>query len=1212
MADRYFSPTNFVLKNKIAVLVFVFIVAVFGTIAYFNVPKEDNPDIKVPYIFISTVYPGVSAQDIETLVTKPIEKNLKAISNVKKVTSSSSESYSSIFMEFDPSVDVDNALQKVRDKVNQSKKDLPADAKDTLVQEFSFERMPVMILTFSGPYNLEQLKNSAKRLQDQIDTISGVLDTEIVGGLEREVNVLIDAAKLNFYGLTLSDVTNSLSAGNLNIPGGYMTIGDEKYLLRVPGEFQSAEEIGHISISGANGNVIHVSDVARVVDGFKDQSSLSRYEKQKSVSMIVRRRAGENIIELSNSVHQMVADSKKVLPADLKIAVIGDRSENIRSMLEELDNTIITGMVLVVLVLMFFMGVRNSLFVGIAIPVSIFITLVILYFSGVTLNMVVLFSLILALGRLVDDGIVIVENIYRHLEEGFPIAEATKLGAGEVAWPVITSTLTTLGAFFPLLFWPGIVGGFMKYLPITVIISLSASLFVALFVSPVLCALMMKLKRGDRQRSEKKESRVIQVYEKILRSLLQDESNRLSWAKRILSHTAIFVAVIVYMILIGAGSTGIEYAFSLSFKDHVIKILDFFGPALFLSSIGVSIIVYIYVSAVKPESDRRWLRGLAIWNLLLLFVISVPFLDMKTGYIRLFAGVLFLIPLVSWTRGFSRYDASFIKRGLAIHSFVFMFFGSIMSIHGVDVVFFPRITPEQVSIVVETPDGTTLQKTDEIVRRVEAIVEKEAERPTSNIRNYVTNVGLAGSDPFSSGAGATNKAEIAIEFYKQPDRKVIAKRNQVPEKLLSPFLTVDAFRESIKGISGGKIYVNEAQAGPPTGKPISVQISGPELDVLNRYSEKLKKMVVSTDGAVNVEDSLTRGNPELRIQIDREKANMYGLNVMSIASTVRAAVNGTKVSTLRNADDDIDIVVKLEDAQRNDVNTLQYLSIPGKEGARIPLSAVTKVDNQSGVGSISRIDFKRTVQVTGEVSKVSGRTANAINADIKNKLESPEFRLPDGYIYEFSGEQKDQQESMKFLSQAFLATLFLIGLILISEFNSIVLPSIIMFSVLLSFIGVILGLYLAPVFFKFSFKPDEFVIIMTGVGIVSLAGVVVNNAIVLMDYIKQLREDGVPKVEALVRAGKIRFRPVMLTAVTTELGLIPMSTGFSIDFVNRIYGVIPRIVTGGSSSEWWAPLANSVIFGLAVATILTLIMVPVFYYVLEDAPGKLWRLIRKR
>lgn len=1201
--DRHFLLTDFAIRKKTTFFVLTLMIVIFGLISYFLLPKEDMPDIKIPYVFVSTIYPGVAPEDIEVLLTKPIENELKTLTDVKRVSSISAESISSIAIEFNTDVDIDDALQKVRDKVSLARSDLPEDAEDPLVEELNFDSIPALIISLSGPYDLIQLKDIGEKLEDSIDTVPGVLETEIVGGLENEIRVIVDSEKLDLYELSLDDVVLAIRNENITMPGGNIDIGAAQYNIRIPGEFQRVSEIDDIIIDTSNGRVIYLKDVATVERGFKEQKTLSRYKTKNSVSLLITRRTGENLINLSDAIYAELERNSALFPPDLSVSVVGDRAEMIRDMVNELINSILTGVVLVVAVLFFFFGLRNAFFVGIAIPLSMLMSFAVLRAADMTLNMVVLFSLILALGMLVDNGIVIVENIFRHYQEGKSSVTAAEIGTGEVAWPVITSTFTTLAAFFPLIFWPGIMGEFMSFLPITLVIALLSSLFVALFITPVFCAAFMKRHKEKTELTPQervRSSAVLTVYHNILTDIIRDETGTPSRLRRTLLNMAAVVCLIAGIIIVMTLNSGIEYALHLKPWEQVVKVLDHFGWSLFLGTTGTALILFVFFTAQHPKRHSRYAGVTWLAVFIVLLIISVPFLDRLSGWARLFAGALFLLPLVILFRQFRHFEPAWIRRNLLIHSFFILFIASVLSVGFLDILFFPQVTPERIFIRLEMAPGTSLEKTNEVISRVEAIVADLEKTPTTNIRHFVTNIGSSSGDPFSGGAmEPVNRAEITIHFYKNQERQKIARRHDVSLEEISPLQTVAYLRERIKTIPGGKITIVEEEGGPPTGKPISIEIRGDDFTVLRQLAAKVMSVVTLSEGVINLEDTFEQGGAEIRILIDREKAAFYGVSTARIASTIRTAVTGETASVFREEDDEVDITVKLDERDVRNIGFLRYLTIPGSEDRRVPLINVATIETTSGLGSIRRIDFNRVVDVEAEVAKESGRTPADIINEINANLEKADINPPKGYTIRFRGQQEEQQESMVFLSQAFLVAIFLIALILISQFNSVIMPAIILFSVVLSFIGVVVGLFLSPLIFEFRAEPSAFVVVMTGVGVISLAGVVVNNAIVLLDYIRQLRDEGLPKTEAIIQAGVVRFRPVMLTAITTVLGLVPMSTGISLDFTNRIFFIIPTLITNSSSSEWWAPLSNAVIFGLGVATILTLIMVPIFYYVLD-------------
>lgn len=1034
------SITDFAIKRSTAVFVLVLIILVTGTTSYMSLPREASPDITIPVIIVSTPYFGVSPADMETLVTQPIEKELKNIGDVKEIRSSSSEGMSSISIEFEPDTDIDGALQKVRDKVDLAKAELPVDAEEPFIQEINFSNFPIMIINISGPYGLQRLKTVAEELEDKIEGVPGVLDVTLTGGLEREVKVNLDPEKMRYYNLDVKDVIDTIRDENLTIPGGSIDLGSYKYLVRVPGEFKTTGIIGDLVLKVRDGRPVYMRDVAEVIYGFKDVSSYARLNSVQCVSLSITKRSGENLIRIADEIKALIEVEKIRQPSGTTFSITADASTDIRKMVDDLENNIISGLILVLLVLLVFLGFRTALFVALAIPFSMLISFFVLQALGFTLNMVVLFSLILALGMLVDNAIVIVENIYRHGEEGVPMNEAASMGTKEVALPVIIATMTTLCAFFPMIFWPGIMGEFMNYLPKTLIITLSASLFVAMVINPVFCARLLKVKK--------------------VRS--------------------------------GAITEG---------KDH------------------------------KPMV--KWYR------------------EVLTG---------------SLNRPISTIAASVLS--LVIVLLLYAKLGS-----GVE--FFPETDPSKIFIDIEAPLGTRLDVTDAIAKKAESGL---AAYP--NVKQYVANIGVSTGkfDMGGSSGGPSNKARISIDFIDMEKRS------------RSSVLTSDTIREELLSITGADIKIQKEHQGPPTGPPINVEISGDDYELLGELSEKAARMITDVAGVVDLDDDYKVGNPEIRIWIDREKAAIYDLSTKKISDTIRTAIKGTEASSYREFEDEYDITVRFKEEKRSSIQDIKDI-IVGHEGRQIPLVNIAKVQFSSGPGRIMRKDLKRVVTISAEVE---GRLKTDALEEVQDILKG--LDLPPGYSIEYTGEQEDQKESEEFLKKAFVLALLTIAFILVLEFNSIVTSSIIMFSVVLSLVGVFIGLMLTA---------TPFGIIMTGIGVISLAGVVVNNAIVLLDYTIQLRDRGIERMEAIIMAGMTRLRPVLLTAVTTILGLIPMATGFYFDFKKMQW------IIGSESAQWWGPMAVAVIFGLAFATVLTLIVVPVLYLLFDSASVKvkewMWR-----
>ncbi|MCF8127638.1 MAG: efflux RND transporter permease subunit [Deltaproteobacteria bacterium] len=1023
------------LKRQVTVLCLMVFILIAGIYCYITLPRENFPDITIPYVFVTTTYEGVAPEDMEELISIPIERKLKGISDVEEIRSTSAEGISTVAVKFLPSVDIDDALQKVRDKVDQAKKDLPGDLPDDpVIQEVNFSDLPVIRVVLSGPFSLRRLQQFAEDMEDRLESIPGVLDARLSGGLEREIHVEFDLDRVGAYRVPFSSLINAVTKSNVNMPGGSMDIGQAKYLVRVPEDFQDPAEIFSIVAFVRDGKPVYLKDVAFIQDSYKDPITRSRINGEKSVTLAIQKRSGENIVEVTDQVKAVVKEMKTILPPNLNIDLTSDMSNDVRLMVADLENNILSGLILVVAVILLFIGGRSAVFVALAIPYSMLITFILLAAFDVTLNMVVLFSLILALGMLVDNGIVIVENIYRHIQQGMGRNEAALVGANQVAWPVITSTVTTLGAFMPMLFWPGIMGEFMGYLPETLIMALTASLFVALVINPVLSARYQTV--NSPKKPEKKKS------------------------------------------------------------------------------------------AKEPFAKRAYLV-LLNWSLNHRLVIVI-------------AAFLLLIGSVLLYGAFGRGSE-----------------------------FMPDTEPRRAYVHVKAPEGTNLDASDKLVRMVENIVSKY-----EDIKYVISNIGAEGGDPFSQGGTGTHINRVALDFKDFHDRKT-----------LSSTVVKEIREKTLGAVRGAEVQVEKEKEGPPTGAPVNLEISGKDIHVLGELAAKIRKQIKDIPGLVDLKDNFVKGKPEIRVRVDKEKSALMGLDTYTIAYTVKTAINGAKVGVYREGKDEYDIIARLPDRDRHSLESLKRITVSGPKGEPIPLTSLANITLSSGLGAIMRLDQKRVVTISGDVS---GRLANDVIKDIEARLKTDMDWLR-GYSYRFSGEQEEQAKSAAFLSKAFVAALFIIFLVLVTQFNSFMMPFIILTSVLLSLIGVFLGLLITD---------TAFGVIMTGIGVISLAGVVVNNAIVLIDYYNQLKERGMAAREALIKAGLVRFRPVMLTAVTTILGLLPMATGISFDFRNLAWDI------GNESSQWWGPMAVAVIFGLAMATLLTLVVVPVLCSLLNSVEEK--------
>ena len=930
--------------------------------------------------------------------------------------------------------------------------------------------MPIVIYSLAGTCGPRMLKQIADDLKDDIEAIPGVLEVDVTGGQDREIRIEVDPDKLAYYRIPITSLQQAVVSENQNTSGGAITLGDGRYQLKVPGEFDTPEEILTLVVSTHNGMPIYLKDVATVIDGIKEETSISRLNGVDSVQISVKKRAGENIIAIAEEADKIVEQAKKSFPKNTTITKLMDKTKDIRLMIADLENNIVSGLLLVVVVLFLALGFRNALLVGLAIPFSMFLSFSILNMLGYTLNLVVLFSLTLALGMLVDNAIVIIENVYRYMQQGVPRIEAAMKATGEVAWPVIGSTLTTVAAFFPMIFWPGIMGEFMKGLPITLIITLSSSLFVAMVINPALCAFFMRVKK-DKQSAQ----------------TLKAEEIRARGEKPVEIKGPVLKT---YSTIINAA------------LNHKITVL--------VGSFAVLVILF------------------QIWSL-------------KIGIEK-------------------------------------------------PIEFFPPIDPSSAYINIDPPEGADLDFIDRTVKKIEIAISgnegsdyKEAIRmqahetaggetfmaPTNinNIKHiYSKVVQNAGSSVFDNNL----PNHIGVEFIDFEDRKTPTK------------LDLEELRKRVSHIAGVKITVDELQEGPPTGPPINIEISGENFIILSRISEQIKKVIEKIPHVKDVRDDYQGGLPSVQVKIDRQRAAIFGFTTSAIGSALKTAYNGLDVSTFYEGDEDYDIVVKLAKSDRQVADVLKKLMIPTPTGSIVPLTTIAQIEFEGTLGDIVRKNHKRVVTIKANVdeTKTTGAVARNMAQDALENMD-----IPPGYSLTFTGENEEQEETQIFLSKAFLIALFLIFLILVTLFNSVIQPVLILTSVVLSFGGAFWGLAVIN---------SPFGVIMTGVGIISLAGVVVNNAIVLIDYTNKLRASGMDVRQAVITAGATRLRPVLLTAVTTILGLLPMVTGISYDFH------VMAISMASESSQWWRSMAVVVIFGLMIATMLTLIVVPTSYALIES------------
>ena len=1134
---KEFRLSSLSVDNRMTVFVLTAIIFIAGLTSYTSMPKEAFPEIVTPEIYVGTPYPGNSPVDIERLITRPLEKEINGITGIDEINSTSVQGYSTIQVKFDFDVTPEDALRKVKDKVDIAKSDpdfpndLPAEPN---VFELNFsELVPILNVNLSGPFSIDQLNDYAEFLEEEIEALPQISDVEIRGVQDKEMKINIDLYKMESLDISFNDFANAIQSENVTISGGDLLVDEYRRNVRVLGEFESVQDVENVIVKQENLNIVYLRDIATVKFEGEDPISFAREYTEPVVMIDVMKRSGENLLIASSRINEIIANAQETFfPDNLVITITNDQSDQTRNQVNELENSIIFGIILVVLVLLFFLGIRNALFVGIAIPLSMLMSFFILGSFGVTLNTMVLFSLVLALGMLVDNVIVVVENIYRLMDEVYSPIQAAKAGVGEVAVPIIASTATTLAAFLPLALWPGLFGEFMKYLPITLMIVLGSSLFVALVINPVLTSVYMRVEEA-------------QVNIKRLR--------------------------LIGIILIGLG------------------------------------LLFVVMGASGPE----WKGGMVTFGNLLILGGSMGFLN---HYI--------LTPSTRWFQNtaipaLERVYGGILRFALAGRRAYLFFFGTIFLLFfsfvltGVfppPIEFFPENQPNQAVIYIEKPIGTDITVTNELTKKVEAqvletikkyeeTVEENGVEVTRNwmVESVIAQVGEGTSDPNAgpSMAQTPNKAKITVQFVQFADRRGLQSSDLLKE-----------IRSNVSRYPGVQLTVDKDNQGPPAGAPINIELAGDDYYQLLAEAEKVRAYIneANIGGIEELKLDVESGKPEMPIIIDREKARRYNVSTYMIGDALRTSLFGKEISTYKDGEDDYDIVVRFDDRYRYDVEALmnQRITFRDQSNGRIqqvPISAVARAEKTSTFSSVKRKDLKRVITISSNV--LEGFNATAVNNEIKARMAN--YTVPVENTLSFTGEQEEQAEQFAFLSRALMIAVFLIFLILVSQFNSAGQPFIILSAVVLSLIGVFLGI----VIFRMNF-----VIMMTMIGIISLAGIVVNNAIVLIDYTKLIitrrkEELGVgateylPKevlFESIVEGGKLRLRPVLLTAITTVLGLLPLATGMNINFYTRFSEYDPQIYFGGDNVIFWGPMSWTIICGLTFATFLTLVIVPVMFY----------------
>ncbi len=1115
---KKFKPTNWVIDHSTIAYVFTISVTLWGLNIFTTLPKENFPDIVLPQIYVSTIYAGNSPKDMENLVTRPIEKQLKGISGAKirNIKSTSIQDFSSIVVEFESDVKVDLAKQKVKDAVDKAKSDLPQDlTQQPDVLDVAFSDFPIMFVNVSGNYEPLKLKKYAEDLQDRIEELPEITRADLTGAPEREIQINVDKFKMESAGIGFNDIANSIAGENRDISVGNIKIGTMQPTIQVKGQFRSAADMESIVIKNIFGQPINLKDIAQIVDSVKEKESYSRINKKNAIILQIVKRAGENLINTSEKINALIAELKSTtFPKDLDISISGDQSIATRTSFNELINTIIIGFILVLLVLMFFMGVSNAFFVALSVPLSVFIAFLFIPAADtivgttITLNFIVLFGLLFGLGIIVDDAIVVIENTHRIFANGLvPIKSAAKAAAGEVFAPVLSGTVTTLAPFVPLLFWPGIIGKFMIYLPAILILTLSASLIVAFLINPVFATSFMKPEHYPG--TEPKNS----LFRK-------------------------------------------KWFWSFAIIGLLAHLLGFHGFGNFML---LMVLLFIFNRYILNEVIQGFQQKVLPW--------------LMNGYEN----------SLKWALKGKR-------PGWLIASVFLLFIVAVGALVGsvslgrTKTSFFPTGDPPIVYVYIKMPVGTKTSVTDSVTTEMEKIIFSVLGNNNPIVESVISNVAVGATDPFQGERGTQpHLGRIQISFVEFEKRHGEKTSNYV-----------NKLRKLIKDVPGAEITLQGQQNGPSSGAPVNIEVVGEDFDQIMHTSVNLKNYLdsVNIEGVEKLKLDVDVTKPELSISIDRERALREGLSTAQIGSELRSALFGREASKLKDGEDEFKIQIRYTDQLRNSLSDLQNMKITYRDFSsgqvrQVPISNVVKFDYTNSLGGVKRKNLKRLITIYSNIPE--NADPNRINLEVTRAIANFNGK-PEGVIIRQTGQQEEQQETLSFLLTALIISLGLIFGILVLQFNSLSKPFIVLTEIFFSVIGVLLG---------FAITGMTMSTIFVGLGVVGLAGIVVKNAILLIEFTDELRSRGMKTKQAIIRAGKIRIIPVLLTALATILGLLPLAIGLNIDWLGLFQHLNPNIFMGGDSVVFWGPLSWTLIFGLIFAFFMTLLMVPSMYLVSE-------------
>lgn len=1114
---KHFKPTSWVIDHTTVAYVATIAITLWGLSIFTSLPKESYPDIVVPQIYVSTIYAGTSPKDMENLVTRPIEKEIKGITGarIRKITSTSIQDYSSILVEFETDVEVDVAKQKVKDAVDKARTDLPTDlTEEPDVIEVAFSDFPIMFVNLSGNYDDLTLKKYAEDLQDRFEELPEVNKADIAGAPEREIQVNVDKYKMESAGITFDNIANAIQGENVDISAGNIKLNITQPTLQVKGQFKSAYDMQNIVIKNIYGGSIYLKDIARIVDTVKDKESYSRVNGEDAITLQIVKRAGENLIETSEKVRGIIDEMKAngEIPKSLNVDVTGDQSVQTRTSFKDLINTIVIGFILVLLVLMFFMGVSNAFFVALSVPLSVFVAFMFLPLADtivgtkITLNFIVLFALLFGLGIIVDDAIVVIENTHRIFNNGMvPVTKAAKEAAGEIFVPVLSGTVTTLAPFFPLLFWPGLIGKFMIYLPTVLILTLSASLIVAFLINPVFAVSFMRPEYYPPREPRKA------IFRK-----------KYFW---------VFLAFGVLFHLFGLPGVG-----------NFILLLVLL---IILNRYFINDVIHRFQNRALPRIMRSYERSLR-WALS----------RNRPGWLLTSVFVLFIVAAMAMYMSFVS--------------------GRTKS------EFFPSGDPPIIYVYLKLPVGSKTEYTDSLTRKLEESVFKVIGRKNPIVESVISNVAIGATDPFSGERGTLpHLGRIQISFVEYEKRH--GERTS---------LYLERLRKEIKEIPGAEVSIAGQQGGPPSGAPVNIEVVGDEFEDIAATAVRLKNYLdsLNIEGVEKLRLDVDVTKPELALTIDRERANREGLSTAQIGMELRTALFGREASKLKEGEDEYKIQIRYNDQLRNNIADLRNLRITYRDFntgqiRQVPISSVVNFDYNSTLGGVKRKDLKRVITIYSNVDQQK-YDVNKINLQIRQIIDR--FQKPDDVTIRQTGQQEDQQESLSFLVTALIIALGMIFGILVLQFDSLSKPFIVLNEIFFSIIGVLFG---------FAITGMKMPMIMVLLGVVGLAGIVVKNAILLIEFTDELRTRGVRTKEAIIQAGKIRIIPVMLTALATILGLLPLAVGLNINWVTLFNEFKPHIFFGGDSVVFWGPLSWTLIFGLIFAFFMTLLLVPSMYLI---------------